>query len=339
MGSTPSPTRLYVTWLRTPAAQRRALRASAAVLILSFGAVLATRAVPFVTIGERRAIGIYGGPSPVDLAPAGGATNPVLTTSDVTDVSARFVADPFLFRKGADWFLFFEVFDSWEGKGVIGLARSADGLSWRYSGVVLSEPFALSYPYVFETAGQVYMLPGTSKSRSVTLYRARQFPDRWELVGTLVEGEDLAGASIFERGGRWWILAGRRSDDSLVLFSSVDLAGPWRPHPRNPVPSARPHGAGSAGHVIVWNGRLLRFAREEAPRNGTRVFAYEIEELSETKYRERLAWPSPVVGPGSDEWNAGGMHHVDAHLLPTGRWLAAVDGSHRQILYGLKRWP
>src|SRR5262249_34417850 len=55
------------------------------------------------------AIGLYTGESPLQLRPAPGTRNPVLTRSDVTDVPAVFVADPFLLRTSGVWHMFFEV--------------------------------------------------------------------------------------------------------------------------------------------------------------------------------------------------------------------------------------
>src|SRR4051812_33273086 len=94
-------------------------------------------------------IGIYAGKSPLQLAPAPGAGNPVISAASVTDVPARFVADPFMLRENSLWHMFFEVLNDRNDRGEIGLATSPDGLTWQYRQIVLAEPFHLSYPYVF----------------------------------------------------------------------------------------------------------------------------------------------------------------------------------------------
>src|SRR5258706_829709 len=91
-------------------------------------------------------IGIYRGPTPFALTNDG--TNPVLTRDDVTDVTAAFVADPFLFHDGTLWHLFFEVLNHDSQLGEIGLATSPDSHTWTYRHIVLREPFHLSYPYL-----------------------------------------------------------------------------------------------------------------------------------------------------------------------------------------------
>src|SRR5690348_4223243 len=102
-------------------------------------------------------IGIYAGKSPLDLAPAPGVRNPVLSARDVTDIPARFVADPFMLQANGLWHMFFEVLNHGSGLGEIGLATSHDALTWQYRQIVLTEPFHLSYPYVFQWNNDFYM--------------------------------------------------------------------------------------------------------------------------------------------------------------------------------------
>ena len=134
-------------------------------------------------------IGIYAGPSPLALAPPPEIDNPVLTAADVTDVPAGFVADPFLLRRDGRWHLFCEVLNRESGRGEIALATSGGGRSWSYERVVLREPFHLSFPHVFSSGDDVFLLPETLNAGALRLYRAIDFPDRWELAGELVRGD------------------------------------------------------------------------------------------------------------------------------------------------------
>ncbi len=91
-------------------------------------------------------IGIYSGESLFNLTPPEGVVNPVLTSREVNDVSAAFVADPFMISVSGSWYMFFEVFNRETNKGDIGLAVSKAGFDWKYQQIILSEPFHLSYP-------------------------------------------------------------------------------------------------------------------------------------------------------------------------------------------------
>ena len=276
---------------------------------------------------DRWSIGILRGPGPLDLGAAQGPPNPVLTGDDVTDLSADFVADPFLIRDGGRWLLYFEVMPREVRRGVIGLAESPDGLDWTYRGTALEEPFHLSYPHVFAADGAYYMTPETLDAGEVRLYRAARFPDRWEPIAGLVPGRH-ADPTVFRWEGLWWLFTCTppERNANLRLYMAESLAGPWSEHPRSPVVRDDPRVARPAGRVVAWDGHLLRFAQDCVPYYGTAVRAFRITRLTPDDYQEAPARPGVLLGPGREPWRRFGMHQVDAQPWPGGGWIAAVDG-------------
>lgn len=276
-------------------------------------------------------IGIYTGRTPLALAPAAGAANPVLTRHSVTDVLASLVADPFMLRADGTWHMFFEVL-SWRGrrrKGEIGHATSVDGLRWHYRRIVLAEPFHLSYPQVFQEGADYFMVPESYQAGGVRLYRADPFPDRWVYVKTLLAGPVFLDSSLFRRDGAWWMFTETNPElrhDTLRLFRAPELPGPWREHPRSPIVSGDPHSARPGGRVLSTPDRLVRFAQDCSPTYGLGVRAFEITRLTESDYEEVEAEGNPVLSGSGRSWNRGGMHHVDPHALEGGGWIACVDG-------------
>jgi hypothetical protein len=277
-------------------------------------------------------IGIYRGASPLTLSADPALGQPVLSRDDVTDVRASFVADPFLVRDGLRWSMFFEVLNLESGRGEIGLATSEDLAAWHYQQIVLSEPFHLSYPFVFEWEGERYMIPETHQTRSIRLYKADPFPLKWRFVQTLLSGERYADTTVFHHGGRWWLFTETSAEvkhDTLRLFSSDSLAGQWVEHPASPIVSADAHTARPAGRIVRTASGLLRFAQDCAPRYGLSVNAFEITTLTEREYVEVPVRGNPILAGSGAGWNEAGMHHVDAHELSPDRWIAAVDGWQR----------
>jgi hypothetical protein len=263
-------------------------------------------------------IAIYRGTSPLTLAPTG----VVIRGNDVTDLDAASVADPFLLRREGRWFLFFEVIPRANHRGgVIAFAESDDTVHWRYGGVVLREPFHLSYPHVFEWEGATYMTP--ENAHGVRLYRCSRFPTEWTYAGDLlsIEGAD---PTPFRFEERWWLFV-HTGPDTLRLFVSDELPGTYREHPSSPI-VVDDTGARPAGRVVIHNGMPLRFAQVGRPSYGTAVRAFRITKLTTSSYREEEVTAAPLFGPGAADWNANGMHHVDAHLLDDGTWIGAVDG-------------
>jgi hypothetical protein len=272
-------------------------------------------------------IGLYRGPTPLQLSPADGVANPILAAEDVTDFDAAFVADPFLVPHDGRWSLFFEAVPRGEPVGLIGLAESADGVRWAYRSIVLREEFHLSYPHVFYWEGEYYMTPETLGAGHVRLYRAASFPSRWEPAADLIAGRH-ADPTVVRVGDTWWLftcsLPYRHSE--LRLYYADELTGPWTEHPRSPIVTDDPRGARPAGRVLAWDGSLLRFAQDCVPYYGFRVRAFRITRLTRQDYREEAAEPDPALAPGREPWSDRGMHHVDAHRCPGGGWIAAVDG-------------
>jgi hypothetical protein len=273
------------------------------------------------------AIGIRTGPSPLSLSPPDPHCNPALTAADITDVSAESVADPFLVRASDRWHLFFEVMPRRSGCGAIGRAESVDGVRWRYGGLVLREPFHVSYPHVFAWKGDYYMTPETLEPQALRLYRACRFPDCWEHVADLIPGRH-ADPTVFCTKDGWWIISctAPQQHDTLRLFHAPSPAGPWSEHRASPIVAGDCRVARPAGRVVVCNGEILRFAQDCKLRYGHQVRALRITTLTPTEYREEPALSAPVLAPGIADWSRRGMHHIDAQPRPEGGWLAAVDG-------------
>jgi hypothetical protein len=289
-----------------------------------------TAALPTANPSCVYSIGMYRGSSPCAFAPAQGLVNPVITREHVTDLRAWFVADPFMVQVGGVWHMFFEVLNLDSQKGEIALATSEDGLQWRYRQRVLNEPFHLSYPYVFESEGSLFMIPESNQAKEVRLYRAARFPTEWVLCEVLLREPWLNDASVFHHHDRWWMFVenSELKHDTLRLFSAERLTGPWTEHPASPIVRGDPHTARPGGRVVAHEGRVIRYAQDCHPAYGLRVRAFEVTKLTGTAYEEKPAVPHPILQPGGRGWNRCGMHHVDAHRLADGSWLACVDGWH-----------
>ena len=237
----------------------------------------------------------------------------------------RFFADPFVFTHQGRDHVFFEDFDYRRGKGSIAcLAFDENGRPGRPQ-TVLRTDYHLSYPFLFEWEGEIYLLPETAETNNVRLFRCRQFPDQWEPDREMLEGRPLVDATVHEHEGRWYMFvnggeAGGSLSDELFLFIGETPLGPWRPHPANPIKSdirsARP-----AGRLFRRNGELIRPAQDCAETYGHAINLCRVEELSETRYRER------IVDRIEPSWRAG---ISGCHTLSFSDRLEVIDGK-RQI--------
>lgn len=301
--------------------------------------VIKKRGIPFVTEREQWTIGIYTGDSPFDLSNTRFLSNPVLKAQDVTDVPAKFVADPFLVEEDSTWYLFFEVYNWDTEQGDLAVATSSNTKGWQYQQVIIDEPFHLSYPYVFKWDGDYYLIPESFEADSVRLYKATDFPYEWEFVTTLVDDTALVDNSIIRFNDMWWLFSNDANNkhDTLRLYYSDTLTGDWREHPLSPIVDGNNHKARPSGRMLVYDGVPYRFTMDINPPFGThQVWAYEITELTTTDYQEVLASDEPIVKADGSGWNSQAMHQVDAHQIGETDWIAAVDGFGEYLVFGLQ---
>jgi hypothetical protein len=295
------------------------------------------RGVPFVAEREQWTIAIYTGDSPFNFPASDNKQGPVLTAEDVTDIPAKFVADPFLVEESSTWYLFFEVYNNQTQQGDLAVATSTNTKRWQYERVILDEPFHLSYPYVFQWQDAYYLIPETFEADSIRLYKAVNFPYEWEFLETLVDGKDFVDPSIAYFNDKWWLYAATTSNDTLYLFYADDLLGPWREHPESPIVEQNNHMARSSGRVLVYEGQLYRYTMDVNPSFGTHeVWAYRVSELTTTSYTEERVGQEPIIKASGSGWNAQAMHQLDAHQIEPDRWIAAVDGFGKYLVFGFR---
>src|SRR2546425_834970 len=172
----------------------------------------------------------------------------------------RFIADPFGVEVDGAAHILYEDFDYRSSKGVIAAMPVASEKAPSPPDQAIELPVHASYPYVVEDRGEIYCIPETHEAREVGLYRAIEFPARWEKTATLLVGIAALDTTVFCHDGRWWLACTDKEagkDLRLFLWHAPDLKGPWEPHMLNPVKtdvrSSRP-----AGTPFVHRGALYR---------------------------------------------------------------------------------
>jgi hypothetical protein len=231
--------------------------------------------------------------------------------------------------------MFFEIYRWDTEQGDLSVATSKDLREWNYEGIVLDEPFHLSYPYVFEWQGDYYMIPESFEANSVRLYRAESFPFQWSYVATLIEGKDFLDNSLAYYHDKWWLFTSFVGNKTLSLYYADDLLGPWAEHPESPIVEDNIDIARPGGRMLVYENRLFRYGQDGHPRYGNLIRAFEITEISPTAYREELVSETPVVQASGEGWNQDAMHNVDPTQLSDGQWVTSVDGSGPVRLFQL----
>jgi hypothetical protein len=293
------------------------------------------RGIPFVRQKEQWSIGIYRGKTPFSYDHPLNRLNPILKAEHVKDINARFVADPFLIKEEGVWYLFFEVFNDETQQGDLAVATSNNSYIWHYQRVILDEPFHLSYPYVFKWEGNFYMIPESSETNSVRLYKATNFPYGWEYIADLIEGRDFIDNSVAYYNEKWWLFTSQTGNNILRLYYADELSGPWFEHQQSPIVENDAHIARPGGRVLIFEDRIYRFTQDSEPSYGNKMWAFEITEISTTKYSEILVQEEPILKASGSGWNGKAMHQLDPVQVKPELWVAAVDGFGKYLTFGL----
>lgn len=249
-----------------------------------------------------------------DTQALGGTTWQVLP-----DPGTHFYADPFPIAYQGRTFVFVEDLDHRTNKGVISVIPFGDDGPSGPARVVLEEPWHLSYPFVFERGdGEIWMIPESSTNRTVTLYRADRFPDRWVKEADLLTSIEASDATLVDHDGKLWMFASVRDgagswSDRLSIFHAPALHGPWQPHPGNPLVidqrCARP-----AGAFVRRDGRLFRPVQDCSGGYGTGIGLAEVTRLDTEGYEQvvhaRLEAPPDWPGRRFHTLNRAGQLEV-----------------------------
>ena len=166
----------------------------------------------------------------------------------------RFWADPFVIKKNNAYYIFIEELIYSHGLGTIGVIKMNEDGTYSDPQMVLEKDYHLSYPFIIEDNGALYMIPETKNDSTIQLYKCVDFPNEWQLQEIIMDKVQALDTTVFFHENNYWMFtnikehAGISAYDELFLFYSDTLVnGNWLPHPKNPIISdvrtARPAGA------------------------------------------------------------------------------------------------
>lgn len=203
---------------------------------------------------------------------------------------SSYFADPFPFQHKGQNFIFVEQYLYSKNRGCIAVvALDQDGAA-STPRIILEEPHHLSYPFVFEHAGQIWMIPESGAAQNVCLYRAVEFPYRWTREACLIEGIEAYDVTpLHHKEGFSFFVSPRlwksSSWDVLDLYHADNLTGSWTSHAAGPVlidaRFSRP-----AGAFIERAGSILRPAQTCLRGYGDAVTFCRIDAISASDFAQ-----------------------------------------------------
>lgn len=208
----------------------------------------------------------------------------------------EFWADPFLYHNKIDGktYLFIERFPFDSKKGVLSCGEIDENLNVHNMHDILVRDYHLSYPHLIEEDGELYMMPECSANRRIEVYRCVEFPDKWDLYSTGMEGESLVDTVYYrDKNGDAWIFTAQCDTSvdlhcTLMNIYKVDSLEFRKvvPHRMNPI-ILNARSSRNGGRIYEKNGNVYRVAQNNTyGRYGYGISIRQITKLTLDEYEE-----------------------------------------------------
>lgn len=189
------------------------------------------------------------------------------------------MADPFLIKYNGVNYIFAELYDKKNSKGVIGYAKLKGNRCGRFH-ICLREKYHLSYPCVFQKEGNIYMIPETKDNNEAALYKAVDFPEKWKKVKVICKQPcvDTTPFSYQNENYCFTTIANEHSSDDN-LFLIILKNGECKQLLKDNLCLR------SAGNVIIEKDALIRPSQDDTV-YGDAVIFNRVDCFSENSYKE-----------------------------------------------------
>jgi hypothetical protein len=222
----------------------------------------------------------------------------------------HFLADPFVVMEDNRHFCFVEDYDCGNRRGCISVYELQDKTAERL-GVAITEPFHMSFPYLFRYNEKLYMCPETCEKGEIRLYENVKFPLQWKLSQTIMSDVIASDTMIFEKDGTWWLFTNIDPVEAdccselYIFYAESPLCNAWIPHRKNPIfiDSFKARNGG----ILFHQGSVYRVAqKQEFGRYGKSTSINRIDVLTKEEYSEtQLCFVEPNFFP-----RITGTHHL-----------------------------
>lgn len=218
-------------------------------------------------------------------------------------------ADPFAFDYEGKTYLFMEVLDKTTQKGAIGYRVIHNG---KVSGIriCLNTGDHMSYPMLYTANGEIYMIPECFESNRLTVYRAVEFPDRWEPCEVIFEERKVCDTNYLSQDGQEYLLTmplygNPFCYDRLELY--VRRQGQWEPTAGGNMTLGADR-ARNGGQFFQYNGELIRPSQNCAGSYGEALNLNRVVRISLEGYEEELWKKITVSDVRTNRGSFDGIH-------------------------------
>jgi len=237
----------------------------------------------------------------------------------IVSSSWSYYADPFLWKHRDQLWVLVEEFEYLKNRGRLRAIPLDESFRPGVPAPVVSLDCHASFPFLFEHASQLYMVPETSQRGRIDLFICEDFPRVWRPVRLLMDGVDAADTVIFQHHARWWMITSVRQSSAQasrcleIHFCDDFLNQDWQPHPVNAdkrFSGTRYSTGRNAGGIVRSGQKLLRLAQDNHDYYGQATRVMQIDTLTTTEYLESLFDGENILTDIAQRFSP---HHISLH--------------------------
>lgn len=189
-------------------------------------------------------------------------------------------ADPFVFEYDDETYIFAELYDYIRRRGIIGYCKLMENRASKWKPVIV-EDYHLSFPNIIKCGNDIFLMPESSAKRSLYVYRAIEFPNKWEKYQILRENvkyvdtipiSDTDKMLTYRIGDKYGYTLCCLDKNDSEKDKVLDLSCAERRRP--------------AGNAFLYNQKPIRPAQDCVDDYGKGIIFYQYSLEHENKYQE-----------------------------------------------------
>lgn len=236
-------------------------------------------------------------------------------------------ADPFLIRDGDNGYsVFYEKFFENSLEGSIWHLRLNDQLEVISDDLLMSPDHHISYPFIFNENGTIYIIPETASNSRLSVYEYNRVERSLQFRKHILD-IPILDATFLKTDNKYWLFGVRKNNESdhhyeSWVYTANDLLGEYTPHPMCPVKKGL-KGTRAAGNFIEVDGTFYRPTQNCEEEYGKSIILYKIDELTPSQVSETDHMSIALGGNGQN------AKIKRIHTINVADGLMVVDGVKR----------
>lgn len=259
-------------------------------------------------------------------------------------------ADPLTFKHDNRWYLFTEAFDRELSIGRIAVSSIDDNGNITSPEIIIKENYHMSFPYVFQWNGGIYLIPETSENNTINVYKCTHFPYEWKMQAQLPTEEGFVDAVVdIINVSRLSLLGSITNPGNPLLVSYkkyyiLQESNQFKLEQDNDVPISWNLMDRNAGKPVMFSDKMMQPTQESSETDyGINICFRELggDVVPKKAANTIIKVNETDFGPGIKEKNKIGVHTYsltdDYEILDLRYYKFSLDTNLRRIKHIIRR--